>query len=95
MKAIILAAGAGSRLRPFTNRIPKTLVTVRGKAILGYLLDALLINNITEVVLCMDIFLSRLGSLHGPILILTFGLLKTRTIRVRITCTHYTLLVRI
>ena len=41
MKAIILAAGVGSRLRPITDDKPKTLVRVVGKPILGHLLDAL------------------------------------------------------
>ncbi|MAE76088.1 MAG: HAD family hydrolase [Planctomycetes bacterium] len=49
MKAIILAAGVGSRLRPITDDKPKTLVRVVGKPILGHLLDALAGNGITEV----------------------------------------------
>lgn len=40
MKAIILAAGIGSRLRPITNSKPKCLVTSAGKNILQYQLDA-------------------------------------------------------
>ncbi|EPS5376063.1 TPA: HAD-IIA family hydrolase [Escherichia albertii] len=40
MIGVILAAGVGSRLRPITNEKPKCLVTVAGKSILDYQLDA-------------------------------------------------------
>ena len=35
MKAIILAAGEGSRLRPYTNDRPKCLVEVEGESLLN------------------------------------------------------------
>ncbi len=35
MKAILLAAGFGSRLRPLTNTLPKCLVPIGGEALLG------------------------------------------------------------
>jgi len=38
MKALILAAGVGKRLKPITNRIPKTLIKIEGKPILDYIL---------------------------------------------------------
>lgn len=34
MKAIILAAGTGSRLRPYTQNLPKCLIKIKGRAIL-------------------------------------------------------------
>jgi glucose-1-phosphate thymidylyltransferase len=40
-QAVILAAGRGERLRPYTDTIPKTLLAVSGKPILQHLLDAL------------------------------------------------------
>ena len=41
MKAIIPAAGSGTRLRPHTHTMPKPLIYVAGKPILGYILDDL------------------------------------------------------
>lgn len=42
MKALLLAAGFGTRLRPITDTIPKCLVPINGKPLLGYWLDMLL-----------------------------------------------------
>lgn len=39
MKVIIPAAGVGSRLRPHTHTLPKSLLHVAGKPILGHILD--------------------------------------------------------
>lgn len=50
MKAIIPAAGIGSRLRPHTHTAPKALLHVAGKPILGHILDELLAFGIDEVV---------------------------------------------
>jgi bifunctional UDP-N-acetylglucosamine pyrophosphorylase/glucosamine-1-phosphate N-acetyltransferase len=41
MDAIILAAGLGTRLRPHTLSVPKPLLPVRGRPILGWILAAL------------------------------------------------------
>jgi len=38
MKAVILAAGIGSRLRPLTNNIPKSLININGKPVLAHLI---------------------------------------------------------
>lgn len=49
MKALILAAGFGSRLAPITNNIPKSLVEVNGKSILFKQIDNLHENGITDI----------------------------------------------
>jgi len=48
MRAIIPVAGVGSRLRPHTYSVPKVLLNVAGKPILGHILDKLMSAGITE-----------------------------------------------
>lgn len=51
MKAIILAAGIASRLRPLTNDRPKCLLKIGNRSLLERTIDALLENNIREIVI--------------------------------------------
>jgi choline kinase len=51
MKVIILAAGEGSRLRPFTLDRPKCLVEVNGVSLLERQLEVLRTKGLTEIVL--------------------------------------------
>lgn len=48
MKALLLAAGIGSRLRPITNYVPKCLVPINGKPLLQYWLENLFNAGIQE-----------------------------------------------
>ncbi len=50
MKAIILAAGQGQRLRPYTDDRPKCLVEYRGRPILEYALDVIFGAGIKDVI---------------------------------------------
>ncbi len=50
MKAVILAAGVASRLRPLTNNTPKCLLKVGDKSILERTIDNLVKNNISEII---------------------------------------------
>lgn len=49
MKAVILAAGLGTRLRPITNDVPKCMVPVNGIRIIDKQIDNLLANGINEI----------------------------------------------
>jgi mannose-1-phosphate guanylyltransferase len=51
MKAFLLAAGLGTRLRPITDRTPKCLLTVQDRPMLDVWLDALAQAGVTEVLL--------------------------------------------
>ena len=57
MRAMILAAGRGERLRPLTDKTPKPLIEVGGKPLIEYHLDRLATAGFREVV----INLSHLG----------------------------------
>lgn len=49
MKALILAAGLGSRLAPITDTCPKSLVPVNGKPILFKQIENLIENGISDI----------------------------------------------
>jgi N-acetyl-alpha-D-muramate 1-phosphate uridylyltransferase len=51
MKAMILAAGRGERLRPLTDRMPKALVEAGGKPLLAWHLERLRRAGVREVVI--------------------------------------------
>jgi MurNAc alpha-1-phosphate uridylyltransferase len=51
MKAMILAAGRGERMRPLTDRLPKPLVPAGGKPLLAWLLERLADAGFREVVI--------------------------------------------
>jgi N-acetyl-alpha-D-muramate 1-phosphate uridylyltransferase len=50
-KAMVLAAGYGTRLKPLTDRMPKPLIPVAGKPMIEYALDRLRAYGIGEVII--------------------------------------------
>ncbi len=51
MKALILAAGEGTRLRPLTSNVPKPLLTVAGKPFMTHTIEALKEAGVDEVII--------------------------------------------
>ena len=60
MKAMILAAGLGTRLRPLTNERPKALVEINGRTLLEIVLARLKAFGIREVVINAHHFADKL-----------------------------------
>ena len=50
MKAMILAAGRGERMRPLTDSVPKPLLEVGGKPLIAYTIELLKAGGIDEIV---------------------------------------------
>lgn len=51
MKAMILAAGRGERLRPLTETMPKPLVTVAGKPLIEHTIERLVAAGVKDLVI--------------------------------------------
>jgi N-acetyl-alpha-D-muramate 1-phosphate uridylyltransferase len=51
MKAMILAAGRGERLRPLTDRLPKPLLPVAGRPLIEYMIESLVAAGICEIII--------------------------------------------
>ena len=60
MKAVILAAGQGTRLRPVTLTMPKPLVPVANKSLIAYAIDTLKGAGLTDIGIVVH-------SIHSPI----------------------------
>jgi MurNAc alpha-1-phosphate uridylyltransferase len=65
MKAMILAAGRGERMRPLTDRMPKPLLPVGGKPLIVYHLENAAQAGIREVVINLAHLGDRLESALG------------------------------
>jgi NDP-sugar pyrophosphorylase family protein len=64
-KAVILAGGKGTRLRPITYEIPKGLIPICGKTITQYLLDLLKKFGINEVILSVGYMKEKIMDYFG------------------------------
>ena len=65
MKAMILAAGRGERMRPLTDDTPKPLLEVGGRPLIGYLIEALVAVGVDHLIINV--------SWHGSQIIDTLG----------------------
>ena len=65
MKALILAAGEGTRLRPLTSNVPKPLLLVAGKPFLTHNLEALKAAGVTEVAILVGWKANRIKEHYG------------------------------
>jgi len=64
-KAVLLVGGRGSRLRPLTDKIPKSLLEVQGKTITEHLLDLLKKYGIRDAVLCVGYLKDKIKEYFG------------------------------
>jgi len=53
MKAVILAGGMGTRMRPLTYVVPKAMLPIGGKPLLEHMIRYLKEHGITEVIVCV------------------------------------------
>jgi len=65
MKAFILAAGRGERMRPLTDHTPKPLLMVRGKPLIEWHLEKLSVAGVREVVVNLGWLGERLRAALG------------------------------
>ncbi len=65
MQCVILAGGLATRLRPFTEKIPKSMVPVCGKPFLEYQLEILRRNGLTDIVLCVGYLHEKIRDYFG------------------------------
>lgn len=54
MKAVVMAGGSGSRLRPLTIRRPKPMIPVVNKPVISHILDLLKRHGFTEVIITVQ-----------------------------------------
>ena len=66
MRAIILAGGKGSRLKPYTNLIPKPLVPIgNNKSILEIIINQLVAHGFTHITIAVNHFSKLIQSYFG------------------------------
>ncbi len=65
MRAMIMAAGLGTRLMPLTATLPKPMVPIVGRPALGHILDLLRRHGVTEVVVNLHHFPDTIRDVFG------------------------------
>jgi NDP-sugar pyrophosphorylase family protein len=51
MRALLLAAGRGERMRPLTDTVPKPLLRIAGRALIDWQIDALVRAGVRDIVM--------------------------------------------
>jgi NDP-sugar pyrophosphorylase family protein len=64
-KAVILAGGRGTQLRPYTYEIPKPMLPVKGTPILEHLIKQLKKNNVTDLVIAISYLGEKIKTYFG------------------------------
>lgn len=65
MKALLLSSGLGTRLRPLTNTIPKCLVPIHGKPLIGYWLELLSDSGVSAILVNLHYFADEVRDYIG------------------------------
>ena len=80
MKAVILAAGLGKRMKPLTNDKPKALVEFKGKPLLEHVLESLEKAGIKEAVIVVGFGSGMIRKRFGT----AFGKMKLSYVKQRV-----------
>ena len=67
MKAVILAGGLGTRLKPYTNSLPKPMLPLGEKPILEHLIEWVRKNGVKEIVLCVSYLRKKIEDYFGDV----------------------------
>lgn len=65
MKAMILAAGKGTRVRPLTDEIPKPMIPIIGKPVMEYLIEELARHGFNEIMINVSHLPEKIESYFG------------------------------
>ncbi len=65
MKAMILAAGKGTRVRPLTYELPKPMIPLLGKPVMAYLIEHLAKHDVSEVMVNVSYLHEKIQQYFG------------------------------
>jgi mannose-1-phosphate guanylyltransferase len=65
MKAMILAAGKGTRVRPLTYDLPKPMIPLLGKPVMAYLVEHLRKHGVTEIMVNVSYLHEKIEEYFG------------------------------
>ncbi|MDO8178866.1 MAG: NDP-sugar synthase [Undibacterium sp.] len=65
MKAIILAAGQGTRVRPLTYELPKPMVPILGKPVMAYLIEHLVAHGVNKIMVNVSYLHEKIEEYFG------------------------------